>query len=140
MEADYPNPEQDFDQETHFESPENSLNLDSADFLFADPALVSRAMVDDVLKYKRLDGVQPFLTALSAALFANGKQTVGIAAALKASKVPTLVIWGASDAIIPAAHAKAADGASVHILSGAGHMVQLEKAGDVNALLKAHFA
>ena len=110
------------------------------ELLFADPTLVSRAMVDDVLKYKRLDGVQPFLTALSAALFANGKQTVGIAAALKASKVPTLVIWGANDAIIPAAHAKAADGTSVHILSGAGHMVQLEKAGDVNALLKAHFA
>ena len=26
--------------------------------LFADPALVSRQMVDDVLKYKRLDGVR----------------------------------------------------------------------------------
>lgn len=110
------------------------------ELLFADPGLVSRTMVDDVLKYKRLDGVQAFLTALSATLFANGTQSVDIAAALNASMVPTLVIWGENDAIIPAADAKAVDGASVHIFSGAGHMVQLEKAGEVNALLKAHFA
>src|SRR5690606_25857011 len=40
--------------------------------LFKDQSLVSRSMVDDLLKYKRLDGVQDFLTELAGNLFANG--------------------------------------------------------------------
>ena len=42
--------------------------------LFADPDLVTRSMVDDVLKYKRLDGVQEALSALRDQLFADGVQ------------------------------------------------------------------
>ena len=34
--------------------------------LFADKSLVSRQLVDDVLKYKRLDGVEPLLKASGA--------------------------------------------------------------------------
>ena len=41
--------------------------------LFADKSLVSRQLVDDVLKYKRLDGVEGVLKSLSAALF-GGRQ------------------------------------------------------------------
>jgi pyruvate dehydrogenase E2 component (dihydrolipoamide acetyltransferase) len=49
------------------------------------------------------------------------------------------VVWGEADRIVPAAHAKhAPPGASVHVLGGAGHMVMMEKAGEVNALLLAH--
>ena len=56
------------------------------------------------------------------------------------AKAPrTLVIWGEHDRIIPAAHAKHAPaGAAVHVLPGAGHMVMMEKAGEVNALVLAH--
>ena len=42
--------------------------------LFADPALVSRQMLDDLLKYKRLDGVSQALTQLGEALFGGGRQ------------------------------------------------------------------
>ena len=42
--------------------------------LFADPSLVNRSMVDDVLKYKRLDGVQGALEALRDQLFPDGAQ------------------------------------------------------------------
>ena len=42
--------------------------------LFADPSLVTRQMVDDVLKYKRLDGVQGALEALRDQLFPDGRQ------------------------------------------------------------------
>lgn len=105
--------------------------------LFADPALVSRQMVDDLLKYKRLDGVGDALTALKDGVFPNGKQGVILADALKSSGVPALVIWGAEDKIVPAAHAKAAAGAKVEIIAGAGHMAQMEQAGKVNGLIKA---
>jgi hypothetical protein len=42
--------------------------------LFADPELVSRQLLDDLLKYKRLDGVSEALRALGAAQFGGGRQ------------------------------------------------------------------
>lgn len=105
--------------------------------LFADGALVSRQMVDDLLKYKRLDGVGDALSALRNGVFAGGKQAVDLSGALKSSGVPALVIWGAEDKIVPASHAKAAAGAKVEIIDGVGHMAQMEQAGKVNGLIKA---
>jgi len=105
--------------------------------LFADSGLVNRALVDDVLKYKRLDGVSAFLTALSANLFKGGRQAVNIAAGLSKIETPLLVIAGADDAVIPASHAKAVSRADHHEIAGAGHMVQMEQAGKVNELVKS---
>ncbi|AAV97010.1 acetoin dehydrogenase dihydrolipoyllysine-residue acetyltransferase subunit [Ruegeria pomeroyi] len=106
--------------------------------LFADQSLVSRAMVDDLLKYKRLDGVQSFLEALRGNLFAGGRQAAGIAAALAGFNGPIQVIWGADDAVIPQSHANAIADASVTVVEGAGHMVQMENASRVNELISHH--
>ena len=109
--------------------------------LFADPSLVSRQMLDDLLKFKRLDGVTELLAGLGGALFGGGRQAVLPATQLPAAGPPLLVVWGAEDHVIPAAHAKAAPtGATVAVLHGAGHMVMMEKAGEVNALLRKHLA
>ncbi|WP_374637207.1 acetoin dehydrogenase dihydrolipoyllysine-residue acetyltransferase subunit [Paracoccus sp. (in: a-proteobacteria)] len=105
--------------------------------LFHDQGMVSRALVQDLLKYKRLDGVQDFLTGLAGNLFANGGQAVQIAGALAASGLPVQVIWGESDAVIPAAHAANLPGATTHVLNAAGHMVQMEQAAEVNRLIRA---
>jgi pyruvate dehydrogenase E2 component (dihydrolipoamide acetyltransferase) len=107
--------------------------------LFADPSLVSRQLLDDLLRYKRIDGVTELLGSLSGALFGGGRQTALPAAQLPAGKPPLLVIWGEEDRVIPAAHAQAAAaGATMAVLPGAGHMVMMEKAGEVNALLRKH--
>ena len=108
--------------------------------LFADKSLVSRQLVDDILKYKRLDGVEPLLKSLAQALFGGQKQHDAPGKALSGKLPPTLVVWGKEDEIIPAAHANALPGAKVHVLEGAGHMVYMEKASDVNNLIKAHVA
>jgi pyruvate dehydrogenase E2 component (dihydrolipoamide acetyltransferase) len=108
--------------------------------LFADKSLVSRQLVDDVLKYKRLDGVDALLKELNTALFRGGRQHDATGAKLKGKLPPTLVIWGKEDQVIPVAHANALQGAKVHVLENAGHMVFMEKAGDVNALIRAHIA
>ncbi len=109
--------------------------------LFADPSLVSRQLLDDLLRYKRIDGVTELLTALAAALFGGGRQAELPATKLPATGLPLLVVWGEADQVIPAAHAGAAPaGATVAVLSGAGHMVMMEKAGEVNALLRKHLA
>jgi pyruvate dehydrogenase E2 component (dihydrolipoamide acetyltransferase) len=107
--------------------------------LFADPSLVTRSMVDDVLKYKRLDGVQGALEELRDRLFAGGRQRVSLD--LGAYPGPILVVWGAEDAIIPCAHAEAAPSrADVHVLDGVGHSPHMEAAGEVNRLLEGFLA
>lgn len=109
--------------------------------LFADKSLVSRQLVDDVLKYKRLDGVEPLLKDLSSALFAGQTQQDQPGAKLASGKAPpALVIWGRQDEVIPFAHAQKLPGAKVVVFDDAGHMVFMEKASDVNSLIKAHIA
>ncbi len=108
------------------------------EILFADKGLVSRQLVDDVLKYRRLDGVEGFLKSLAGALFSNGRQRHVLAQELSGRLPPTLVIWGRQDAVIPAAQAANLAGAKVHVIEDAGHMVFMEKAGEVNGLIRAH--
>lgn len=105
--------------------------------LFADAGLVSRSMVEDLLKYKRLDGVQAALRGLASALFKDGRQGRDLAGDLARLELPIQVIWGAKDAIIPAAHARALPKARVEIIETAGHMAQMEAASKVNDLIKA---
>ena len=109
--------------------------------LFADPSLVSRQLLDDLLRYKRIDGVTELLGALGSALFGGGVQHALPALQLQPAQLPLRVVWGEQDRVIPAAHAQAAPaGATVAVLAGAGHMVMMEKAGEVNALLRKHLA
>jgi pyruvate dehydrogenase E2 component (dihydrolipoamide acetyltransferase) len=104
--------------------------------LFADPGLVTRQLVDEVLRYKRLDGVEDALRALQSSLFADGRQRRVLAGELDQLDAPLLVIWGERDQVIPAAQAQAAPAsARVALLSGAGHSPHMEAAGEVNRLL-----
>lgn len=109
--------------------------------LFFDPTLVGRQLIDDVLKYKRLDGVAELLASLSSALFGGGLQKAAPGLELGRSGKPVLLLWGREDRVIPAAHAgHAHPGALVEVLDRAGHMVQMERANDVNRLILKHLA
>jgi pyruvate dehydrogenase E2 component (dihydrolipoamide acetyltransferase) len=72
--------------------------------LFADPQLVSRQLLEDLLRYKRLDGVEAALSTIASQFLADGKQRTVLAPKLKEFDKPILVIWGEDDRIIPAAH------------------------------------
>ncbi|KMT52686.1 acetoin dehydrogenase dihydrolipoyllysine-residue acetyltransferase subunit [Pseudomonas fildesensis] len=100
--------------------------------LFSDPALVTRQMLEDMLKFKRLEGVDQALRQLNAKLFDGGRQRLDLRNVV--GQQPSLVIWGSDDAIIPASHAQGL-AAQVEILPGQGHMVQLEAAERVNQLI-----
>jgi len=113
--------------------------------LVHDPALVSRTMVEDVLRYKRLDGVPAALETIAHAWFAGGRQTLDLVAAITALTIPVQVIWGRDDRIIPVAHAEALAarlprGQQVHILAQAGHLPHMEKSGEVNRLIRRFVA
>lgn len=109
--------------------------------LFADPDLVTRQMIDDVLKYKRLDGVQEALRALADRLFADGRQQLVLTDELRSFQSPMLVIWGNQDQVIPVDHANAApESAETKVLPGAGHSPHMEAAGDFNRTLEGFLA
>lgn len=104
--------------------------------LFADPAVVTRQLCEDVLKVKRIDGVQEALRAIADQVFPGGRQAIDLAGALAELDVPVLAIWGDADRIVPPAHAASLPArARVEVLPGAGHSPMMEAAGDVNRLI-----
>jgi len=106
--------------------------------LFADESLVTRQLVDDLLAYKRLDGVEAALHTLVDTLLDGDTQRVDSAAALAAigGAVPVTVIWGRADRIIPVEQAESVVGAARHLLDGAGHMPHMERPAEVQAAIE----
>lgn len=106
--------------------------------LVHDPALISPAMIEEFLRYKRLDGVAQALETIAQAWFPQGRQAVDVSGSLRALNLPVQVIWGSDDRIVAAAHARLAPPtAQVHVLNDVGHLPHMEKAGEVNRLLRA---
>jgi pyruvate dehydrogenase E2 component (dihydrolipoamide acetyltransferase) len=104
--------------------------------LVHDPALVSRAMIEETLRYKRLDGVAGALETIARAWFPGGRQALDLRPALSALAAPVQLIWGSDDRIIPRAHAEAfAAALPVHVVEAAGHLPHMEKSGEINRLI-----
>lgn len=109
--------------------------------LFVDASLVSRDMMEDLLRFKRLDGAREALTAIQTANFAGGQREVLRGRLGELGDIPVQVIWGAEDRIIPPQQAEGLPaGVAVHVLPGAGHMPHMEKAADVSRLIQAFVA
>jgi pyruvate dehydrogenase E2 component (dihydrolipoamide acetyltransferase) len=107
------------------------------ELLVADPAMVSREMIEDVLKFKRLDGVETALNRIIDHTFAGGRQARQLTGRLGELTVPIQIIWGRQDRIIPMRHSEGLPSAvRVHVFDDAGHMVHMEKAPEVNALIE----
>jgi pyruvate dehydrogenase E2 component (dihydrolipoamide acetyltransferase) len=93
-------------------------------------------MVEDVLRYKRLDGVAAALDQVARAWFPEGRQALDLRPALTALSAPVQLIWGDDDRIIPCAHGETLAGTlPVHIIDDAGHLPHMEKSGEVNRLI-----
>jgi pyruvate dehydrogenase E2 component (dihydrolipoamide acetyltransferase) len=103
------------------------------ELLVADPEMVSREMIEDVLKFKRLDGVEAALNRIIEGTFAGGRQALQLSGRLGELGVPVQLIWGRQDRIIPVRHSEDLPARiDVHVLDDAGHMVHMEKAAEVN--------
>lgn len=104
------------------------------EMLVAVPGLVSREMVDDVLKYKRLDGTQKALSRLRDRLLAGDDFR-----ALQARREewpPALVIAGHKDVIVTGlADASLPPNWRLIWIEDAGHLPHVERAGAVNRLI-----
>jgi pyruvate dehydrogenase E2 component (dihydrolipoamide acetyltransferase) len=106
------------------------------EMLLADPSLVTKDMVEDVLRFKRVDGVEEALAALRDRMV-EGSDAAALRAAL-ASIPAARVIASRGDRIVAAPdEADLPSGWAVTWVEGAGHMPHLEKAAEVNAILLA---
>ncbi len=73
------------------------------------------------------NGNRGALVAMAESLFPDGAQAFDLAADLAGLTVPTRIVWGRLDRVIPPAHAARVPGfAAVHLLDGIGHVPQLE--------------
>jgi pyruvate dehydrogenase E2 component (dihydrolipoamide acetyltransferase) len=108
------------------------------EMLVAHPEMISKDMVEDVLKFKRLDGVDQALATLRDGCFPGGNQKVNLRDRLDGLKVPVRVVVGKQDQIIPPKHSEGLPAAiTVTRFDDAGHMPHMEKAADVNELIRS---
>jgi pyruvate dehydrogenase E2 component (dihydrolipoamide acetyltransferase) len=105
--------------------------------LYSDPRHVTGQLLQQALDYKRRVGVVEALTKIASSRYAGtpaGRQLRDVA-----GSVPTLVVWGADDAVIPPPEPRvlARECVEFHVLPCRGHMVQVEAADEVNHLIEA---
>jgi pyruvate dehydrogenase E2 component (dihydrolipoamide acetyltransferase) len=111
------------------------------DRLFADPSLVSKQLVDDILKFKRMDGTGRYLRLMADCFWTGGKQSFVLRDCLATLPMPLLAVWGCDDRIIPATHARGLpSNVETHLIPEAGHMVQMEAAPKLNRLLQSFWS
>ncbi|MBT6675470.1 MAG: hypothetical protein HOB02_09640, partial [Proteobacteria bacterium] len=83
-----------------------------------------------------LGGAIALKTISTGFIGADGSQSDIMKEELHQLPMPVRVIWGNKDEIIPSAHAESLPpNVEVKLLDGYGHLVQLEAASEVNALL-----
>lgn len=108
----------------------------AASLLFADKDLVTRDMLEDMIRFKRLDGVQEALETIAEAALAAGKLP-DFSGDLASLKAPVLGIWGAKDEVIAPPDAGALPATiRAEVIDSAGHMAHMEAANKVNELME----
>lgn len=103
--------------------------------LFANPDLVNRDMVENVLKAKRIEGAEFCLNTIAQACIYD-ESNILPTENLKKIGQSIQIIWGDKDNIAPVSQAnELADYFEVHLVEDAGHMVHMEAASNVNELI-----
>ena len=107
------------------------------EMLVADPGLITAEMIEEVVRFKRLDGVRAALASLKEGLFPGGSQRPFPAEEMAALAVPAQAVWGERDRILPVSHADALPAAvQVIRIPDAGHLPHMERAGTVNDAIR----
>ncbi len=104
--------------------------------LVADDRLVTDAFARFAMAEREDPALRAAQTALAEVLFPDGIQAFDLRAALHRVGVPTRMVWGKRDAIIPWQHALQAPGrTALHLFDGIGHVPQLEAPNEIGNLV-----
>ncbi|NHN88296.1 acetoin dehydrogenase dihydrolipoyllysine-residue acetyltransferase subunit [Acetobacter conturbans] len=105
--------------------------------LVHDKSLITRQMIESIIRYKRLDGVIPALKTIAETNFHDGRQAFPLRSVLETYSGPVQVLWGEQDEILSVAGSEdLPDAVTVIRYPDTGHMPQLEKSPDVNKAIK----
>jgi pimeloyl-ACP methyl ester carboxylesterase len=98
------------------------------------PRLIGKPLIGLVLAQLAKPGARRALGSIADHIVADPAILESAAAAVAASPIPRLAIWGEKDAINPLSHAKlAAFGGETRIIADAGHLPHVENQRMVNA-------
>jgi pyruvate dehydrogenase E2 component (dihydrolipoamide acetyltransferase) len=104
--------------------------------LVASPEALPKGFAEETLVARENGAMRSAQQQLGAALFAAGQQSITLRDVFASVTVPTKVIWGLEDAIIPWKHGLGLPGAvGLHLLEATGHMPHLEQSKLVGRLL-----
>jgi len=103
------------------------------------PAVMTPALVRATAKARAGTSVGETQKRLADLLFPNGAQGFSILGALGTLTIPTRVVFGRADRIIPVRHADRLPGpVAVHLFPGVGHLPHYEARDEVARLLLQH--
>jgi pyruvate dehydrogenase E2 component (dihydrolipoamide acetyltransferase) len=104
--------------------------------LTADPDALGAALVKSTLRQRESGELVEAQTRIAEALFPDGVQAIELRPWLAALTIPTKVILGLEDRIIPARQAEGLSGTiALHRFRNVGHMPHLEARGEVARLI-----
>ena len=105
------------------------------EMLVADRDSISLAMINDVIRARRVEGAKEALHALRAELADNDRQRIALGEEIGSLAMPVQVIVAAEDKIVSS---EAAAGlANVSVIENAGHLVHMERSGEVQKKIEA---
>ncbi|MCB2052756.1 MAG: acetoin dehydrogenase dihydrolipoyllysine-residue acetyltransferase subunit [Geminicoccaceae bacterium] len=108
------------------------------EMLVHDPSMISAEMVEEVIKFKRLDGAEEALNTIANNCFDGGRQNLVLTERLPRMTRPIQVMWGKNDRILSPGHSVGLPPSiDVTLLDDAGHLPHMEKAEQVNAGIEA---
>ena len=104
--------------------------------LFHDESLLTKSFVATAFKQLESPQKRERLKSMAQALMPDGTQATSKRGELNGLNVPTKVIWGADDKIIPVKHAQGLPGrVALHVLKNVGHLSYIEASDLVATLL-----
>ncbi len=107
--------------------------------LVADDELVTDGYACAAMSARQDPALRDAQQAMSDGLFPDGVQAFDLKAALHRLAVPTCIIWGKQDEIIPWRHALRAPGrVALHLFEGLGHLPQIEAPEDVGKTIRTY--
>ncbi len=104
--------------------------------LVHDPAVISPALIKAVEEQRRNEALSAALATFNETFFADGVQTFSIRDDLARARIPTRVIFGRQDRIIPFAQTRRLpDAVGLHGFERCGHMPYAEKPAETLRIL-----
>ena len=127
---------------------ENFINAESRrdlkkeiEKLYFNSDIITRDMLNEVLKFLRIDNVQTTLAKIQNEIIINGEQKNNLINEINSIKIPICVVWGKEDKIIPSNHHQVLnDKIKIIIEKDCGHMAHIEKPSVVNDAINSTIA